>query len=70
MIEDYGDEIKCLRDVNARYQNRTLFFVAEAKPDYQLIVILLHYKKESNKVPRRILDLAKQRMKLWQKGRS
>lgn len=47
LIEDYGDEIKCLRDVNARYQNRTLFFVAEAKPDYQLIVILLHYKKKN-----------------------
>lgn len=70
LIEDYGDGIKCLRDVNAQFQNRTLFFVAESGPGYQLIVFVLHYKKETAKVPRRILELAKQRMKQWLEKRS
>lgn len=67
LVEDYGQGIRCLRDVNAQYQGRCLFFVAEARPGYQRLVVVAFYKKEADRVPKRILDKALKRKAAWER---
>ena len=64
LIEDYG-EIKCLRDRDASYQGRCLFFVAEAKREFQKLVIVKVYKKEKQAVPKSVMATAIQRKNAW-----
>ncbi len=60
-IQDYGEGIRSIRHVRPNYKGRALFYVGESSPGYQKLWILTVYKKESQEVPRNVLDRAKTR---------
>src|SRR5438309_11881175 len=68
LIEDYANDIRCLRDENTKHQGRCLFFVAESRKDYQKLVIVRIYKKETAKVPSAILKTAMERKERWREA--
>ncbi len=51
----------CIRHVKPRYKGRGLYYVGGSGPGYQKLWILTVYKKESQEVPKRILERARQR---------
>ena len=61
-VESYGDGLMMVTDA-ARGQGRCLFFSVRIENGVELLTALLVYKKESQKAPKRILDLARQRMR-------
>lgn len=62
MIDDYGDGIKRLRHVSGAYQGRTLFFAVDRTKGFERLVVLTVFKKESQSVPKRILERARTRI--------
>jgi len=61
-IESYGDGIQMITDAG-RGQGRCLFFKRVIDKDgNELLVALLFYKKETQRVPSRILDTARRRL--------
>ncbi len=60
-LENYGDGIKMIKD-SGRGQGRCLFFT---EIDDNAIILKV-YKKESQKIPKAIIDTAKQRKKKYE----
>lgn len=60
-IQDYGNGILSIRHIKPAYQGRVLFYVQETREKYQKLCVLTCYKKESQDVPRHILERAKNR---------
>jgi phage-related protein len=60
-VQDYGDGIRCIRHVKPNYRGRGLFYVGQTGPGYQKLWILTVYKKESQEVPKHVLERAKAR---------
>jgi phage-related protein len=60
-IQDYGEGIKSIRHFKPSYKGRGLFYVGESGAGYQKLWILTVYKKESQEVPKHILERAKSR---------
>ncbi len=61
-VQDYGEGIKCIRHVKPNYKGRGLFYVGESGTGYQKLWVLTVYKKESQEVPKHVLERAKTRM--------
>ena len=61
-IDGYEHGLLRLRHVKAAYQGRAIFYVSESKQQFQKMVLLIVYKKETKKVPTAILETARQRM--------
>ena len=61
MIDDYGDGIKRLRHIKPAYQGRLLFFAIDRTSGSERLVALTVYKKQSQDVPKSVLDRAKAR---------
>lgn len=66
LVKDYGDDILCLRHQSKVFQGRTLFYISEARKDFQRLTILVVYKKETNKAKH--IETAKQRMAKHREG--
>lgn len=60
-VQDYGEGIRCIRHVKPNYKGRGLFYVGVTGPGYQKLWVLTVYKKESQEVPRHILERARSR---------
>jgi len=60
-VQDYGDGIKCIRHVKPNYQGRCLFYMGDSAPGYQKLWILTIYKKETQEMPKQVLERAKSR---------
>lgn len=65
MINDYSDGLKRMRHIKPAYKGRLLFFVADRTPDYERLVVLTVFKKESQDVPRSVLERAAIRKRLY-----
>lgn len=61
MIDDYGGGIKRLRHIKPAYQGRLLFFTMDRTAAFERLVALTIYKKQSQDVPRNVLERAKSR---------
>lgn len=59
-----------LRHAKASYQGRAILYIAESKKEFQRLVLLVIYKKESNKAPDSILVTAKKRMEQHKKEKA
>lgn len=57
-VQSYEGGIRCLRLRSPKYAGRCLFFVAESSKDFQKLVIVVIYKKETDQVPSAILHKA------------
>lgn len=67
VVKSYGQGILMIKPKAG--QGRCLFFgVVETQGSLELVA-LLAYKKESQKVPRRLLDLASERMRQYKERR-
>lgn len=66
-VQSYVGGIRCLRHRSPHFAGRCLFFVAEASKDYQRLVIVVIYKKETDQVPPAILRKAIDRKETWLK---
>ena len=67
VVQDYGGGILAIKD-NSGGQGRCLFFaraqhVLESGESVERLVALVFYKKESQDVPKRVLELARRRLK-------
>jgi hypothetical protein len=60
-IQNYGDGIMCIRHIKPAYNGRALFYAGESRSGYQLLWLLTVYKKESQEVPKQILERARER---------
>ena len=60
-VQDYGDGIRCIRHFKSNYKGRGLFYIGESSAGYQMLWILTVYKKESQEVPKHIIERAKAR---------
>jgi phage-related protein len=61
-VDDYGGGLYRLRHVKPAYQGRLIFFAAEKAAGIERLVVLTVYKKESQDVPKHVLDRARSRM--------
>ena len=62
IVKDYGEGLYMIRHERAAYQGRCLFFKNGEINGIEQLMILVFYKKESDAVPKRILDRAVSRM--------
>ncbi len=60
-IKRYGDGLMMIK-ANNRSQGRCLFFSLKEDDGVEVLTALLAYKKETNEVPKRLLDTARDRM--------
>lgn len=60
-VQDYGDGIRSIRHVKPNYKGRALYYVGETRSGYQKLWILTVYKKESQEVPKHVLERARSR---------
>ncbi len=67
MVDDYGDGLKRLRHIKPAYQGRLLFFAVDRSSGYERLVALTVYNKQSQDVPRNILDRARARKAQFEK---
>ena len=58
-VKNYGGDLLMLK---GRGQGRCLFCGREVVDDYERLIVLLIYKKESKEVPERVLKTARERM--------
>ena len=63
IVMDYGEGLYMIRHERAACQGRCLFFRNGEVNGVEQLMIVAFYKKESDAVPRRILDLAIARIK-------
>jgi phage-related protein len=68
-VDDYGDGIYRLRHIKPTYQGRLLFFASGRSSDFEELVMLVVYKKQSQKAPLHVLETARKRKKEWEKTR-
>jgi phage-related protein len=68
-VDDYGDGIYRLRHIKPTYQGRLLFFASGRSSDFEELVMLVVYKKQSQKAPLHVLETARKRKKQWEKTR-
>ena len=68
-IDDYGDGLYRLRHIKPAYQGRLIFFAVDSVAGFERLVILMVYKKQSQKVPANVLETAKRRKKQWEETR-
>jgi len=68
-VDDYGDGIYRLRHIKPAYQGRLLFFASDRSSDFEELVMLAVYKKQSQKAPLHVLEKARKRKKQWEKTR-
>jgi phage-related protein len=66
-IDEYGGGLYRLRHVKSAYQGRGIFFVVNRKLSIERLILLVVYKKEGQKTPQRVLNLALRRKKQWEK---
>jgi hypothetical protein len=64
-LSKYGDGLWLLTD-SGHGQGRCLFFKVVRLKDVELLVTLLFYKKETQKVPERAVDTARRRMRMYE----
>lgn len=69
-IDDYGDGIKRLRHIKPAYAGRALFFTIDREAGFERLVVLTVYKKQSQGVPKSILDRARSRMTEYKRRRN
>jgi phage-related protein len=62
LVKRYGGGIEMIRHQDNEYQGRLLFYEGDA------YIILVAYKKETEDVPRRILETAHARMRTHQRS--
>src|SRR5580704_11709269 len=60
-IDVYGGGIRRLRHIKPAYQGRLLFFVADRAAEIERLVVLTVFKKQSQDVPKYVLDRAEAR---------
>jgi phage-related protein len=68
-VDDYGDGLYRLRHVKLAYQGRLIFFAVDRAAGFERLVVLTVYKKQTQKVPARVLETAKRRKKQWEEAR-
>jgi phage-related protein len=68
-IDAYENGVLRIRHIKAAYQGRALCYIAESREGFQKFVLLLVYKKESDRVPPAMLETAKRRMDRHRKGK-
>ncbi len=61
-IDDYGGGLYRLRHFKAAYQGRLLFFAVERVAEFERLVVLTVYLKQSQGVPANVLERARRRM--------
>jgi len=66
-IDDYGDGILRIRHIKPAYQGRAIYFASERTYGFEKLVILLVFKKETQKTPASVLETAKRRRTEWEK---
>jgi phage-related protein len=64
-VDSYGDGLFRLRHFKPIYQGRLLYFVVDRSLGYERLVIVLVYKKEGQKTPANIIDIARRRKQEW-----
>ena len=69
-IDAYGGGILRIRHAKAAYQGRALGYISESRKDYQKLILLLVYKKESDRVPSAVMETARRRMEQHKKRKS
>jgi phage-related protein len=60
-VQDYGDGARCIRHIKSNHKRRVLFYVGQADSGYQKLWILTVYKKETQEVPKHVMDRARAR---------
>jgi hypothetical protein len=60
-VDDYGGGLFRLRHIKPTYQGKLIFFAAERAAGSERLVVLTVYKKESQNVPKTVLDRARSR---------
>ena len=68
-VDDYGDGLYRLRHVKPAYRGRVIFFAVDRVKDFERLVVLTVYKKQSQKTPASVVETAKRRKKLWEEER-
>jgi len=63
IVKDYGEGLYMIRHERAAYQGRCLFFRYGVVSGVEQLMIVAFYKKESDSIPKQILDRAVTRMK-------
>jgi phage-related protein len=69
-INDYGGGVFRLRHMKPAYQGRLLYFATDRSLGFERLIILAIYKKQSQKVPSGVLELAQKRKRQWEAGGS
>ena len=67
-IDGYGDGIYRLRHVKPAYAGRLLFFPVDRRAGYERLIVLLVYKKEGQKTPLHVLEMARRRKRQWEEN--
>ncbi|CAN5436866.1 hypothetical protein BH11ARM2_BH11ARM2_31310 [soil metagenome] len=61
-IEDYGEGLLLLRHTSGAYKGRCFFVTTIKRKDFQKCVVLLVYRKESQKADPQAVERARRRM--------
>jgi phage-related protein len=61
VVKTYQEAIRMIKHSSKSRQGRCLFYVSESGKQYEELTILTIYKKESQDVPKTILERAKKR---------
>jgi len=69
-VDDYGDGLYRLRHIKPAYQGRLIFFAVDRIRGFERLVILIVYKKESQKTPSNVIDTARRRKADWERRRT
>jgi phage-related protein len=66
-VDDYGEGLYRSRHSKAAYQGRLIFFAAQRAKEFERLVILMVYKKESQRVPISAIETARRRKQQWER---
>lgn len=65
-IDDYGDGLYRLRHIKPAYAGRLIYFAVDRQAGFERLVILMVFKKQSQKVPANVIETAKRRKQQWE----
>jgi hypothetical protein len=67
LIKSYGDGLMMIKAAN-RTSGRCLFFSSAMEAGTEILTALLGYKKETDEVPKQVLDTARARLRKVREG--
>ena len=67
-VDEYGGLYR-LRHIKAAYQGRLIFFAVERTKGFERLVILVVYKKQSQRTPAAVIETARRRKRQWKESR-